>query len=149
MQDKVIVGPDAIRISGPKSVLAHQLTADKPVPPSLVPSFVKEWWAGGDQSENWTLIVKRTLGPDIAGSSSRGIGQVKSLEKGYPSLGPICGNLYHRSVLFVASRAQRSAPAEPHRRADADYSGARPVCTFPDAQMLKAGGSNTTCRSAS
>jgi hypothetical protein len=32
----VIVGKDAIRISGPKSVLAHQLTAEKPLPPSLV-----------------------------------------------------------------------------------------------------------------
>ena len=50
MQDKVIVGPDANRISGPKSVLAHQLTADKPVPPSLVPSFVKEWWARQDSN---------------------------------------------------------------------------------------------------
>jgi len=45
MLDKVVVGKDAIRISGPKAVLAHQITADKPVPPSLVPSFVKDWWA--------------------------------------------------------------------------------------------------------
>ena len=43
MLDKVVVGKDAIRISGPKSVLAHQLTAEKPLPPSLVPTFVDGW----------------------------------------------------------------------------------------------------------
>ena len=30
MLNKVVVGKDAIRISGPKSVLAHQLTAENP-----------------------------------------------------------------------------------------------------------------------
>src|SRR5580704_5457960 len=43
MLDKVIVGKDAIRISGPKSVLAHQLTAKNPLPPSLVPTFIDGW----------------------------------------------------------------------------------------------------------
>ena len=50
MLDKVVVGKDAIRISGPKAVLAHQLTADKPLPPSLVPSFVREWRARKDSN---------------------------------------------------------------------------------------------------
>ncbi len=50
MLDKVVVGKAAIRISGPKAVLAHQLTADKPLPPSLVPSFVKDWWARQDSN---------------------------------------------------------------------------------------------------
>jgi len=43
MLDKVVVGKDAIRISGPKSVLARQLTAENPLPPSLVPTFVYGW----------------------------------------------------------------------------------------------------------
>jgi site-specific DNA recombinase len=43
MLDKVIVGKNAIHISGPKAVLAHHLTAEKPLPPSLVPTFVDGW----------------------------------------------------------------------------------------------------------
>ena len=50
MLDKVVVGKDAIRISGPKSVLAHQLTAEKPLPPSLVPTFVGGWRALGESN---------------------------------------------------------------------------------------------------
>jgi hypothetical protein len=46
MLDKVVVGKDSIRISGPKSVVAHQLTAEKPLPPSLVPTFVDGWRTG-------------------------------------------------------------------------------------------------------
>lgn len=50
MLDKVVVGKEAIRISGPKSVLAHQLTAEKPLPPSLVPTFVDGWRALGESN---------------------------------------------------------------------------------------------------
>jgi hypothetical protein len=39
MLEKVIVGKNAIHISGPKTDLAHQLTTEKPLPPSLVPTF--------------------------------------------------------------------------------------------------------------
>lgn len=35
MLDKVIAGKNAIRISGPKAILAHQVTADKT--PAAVP----------------------------------------------------------------------------------------------------------------
>jgi site-specific DNA recombinase len=41
--DKVVVGKDAIRISGPKSVLAHQLSTNNALAPSSVPTFVDGW----------------------------------------------------------------------------------------------------------
>ena len=50
MLDKVVVGKDEIRISGPKAVLAHQLSAEKPLPPSLVPTFVDGWRTGKDSN---------------------------------------------------------------------------------------------------
>lgn len=50
MLDKVVVGKNAIRISGPKAVLAHQLTAEKPLPPSMVPTFVDGWRALGESN---------------------------------------------------------------------------------------------------
>jgi hypothetical protein len=43
MLDKVVVGKDAIRISGPKSVLAHQLTAEKPLPPASGDAMCSIW----------------------------------------------------------------------------------------------------------
>jgi hypothetical protein len=59
MLDKVVVGKDAMRISEPKSVLPHQLTAEKPLPPSLVPTIVDEWRTRGDETANWSLTVPR------------------------------------------------------------------------------------------
>jgi site-specific DNA recombinase len=41
--DNVAVAKDRVRISGRKDVLAYQLTADKPLPPSMVPTFMDEW----------------------------------------------------------------------------------------------------------
>ena len=41
--DKVVVEARQIRISGPKAVLAQQLATDKPVPPSMVPTFMDGW----------------------------------------------------------------------------------------------------------
>lgn len=43
MLDKVVVGKEAVRISGPKAVLAHQLEAQNPLPPSLVPTLMDGW----------------------------------------------------------------------------------------------------------
>tara|TARA_R110002110_G_scaffold44362_1_gene136730 strand:- start:17 stop:1630 length:1614 start_codon:yes stop_codon:yes gene_type:complete len=40
---KVIVGKDAIQISGPKAALAHQLSTEKPLAPSMVPTFMDGW----------------------------------------------------------------------------------------------------------
>lgn len=41
--DNVAVAKDRVRISGRKDVLAYQLTAEKPLPPSMVPTFMDEW----------------------------------------------------------------------------------------------------------
>ena len=41
--EKVVVGKSDIRISGPKAALAQQLYTDKPVPPSMVPTFMDGW----------------------------------------------------------------------------------------------------------
>lgn len=43
MLDKIVVGRDSVRISGAKAVIAHQLTAPNPLPPSMVPTFVGDW----------------------------------------------------------------------------------------------------------
>jgi site-specific DNA recombinase len=50
MLDKVVVGKEAIRISGPKAVLAHQLSAENPLPPSLVPTLMDNWRARRDSN---------------------------------------------------------------------------------------------------
>ncbi|MDX2274123.1 MAG: hypothetical protein NW206_01630 [Hyphomonadaceae bacterium] len=39
----VEVGPDEIRISGPKAVLSQQLATQTPPPPSAVRTFVQDW----------------------------------------------------------------------------------------------------------
>ncbi len=41
--NKIIVDKEGIRISGSKAVLAQQLQTDKPVPPSMVPTFIDGW----------------------------------------------------------------------------------------------------------
>ena len=41
--EKVVVNPGEIRISGPKGVLVRQVQEERPVPPSMVPTFVGEW----------------------------------------------------------------------------------------------------------
>ena len=50
MLDKVVVGKESIRISGPKAVLAHQLSAESPLPPSLVPTLMANWRARRDSN---------------------------------------------------------------------------------------------------
>lgn len=41
--DNVAVAKNRVRISGRRDVLAYQLTADKPLPPSMVPTFMDGW----------------------------------------------------------------------------------------------------------
>ncbi|WOF72781.1 hypothetical protein QMT40_000403 [Parvibaculaceae bacterium PLY_AMNH_Bact1] len=41
----VIISNDEIHISGPKAVLAHALSNDAPLAPSMVPTFVDGWRA--------------------------------------------------------------------------------------------------------
>ena len=41
--DKVVVGRQSVRISSPKAVLAHRLSAENPLPPSLVPTLMDGW----------------------------------------------------------------------------------------------------------
>ena len=48
--DKVVVGKDAIRISGPKAALAQQLTSEKPVAPSMVPIYMDGWCTEKDSN---------------------------------------------------------------------------------------------------
>ena len=48
--DNVAVAKDRVRISGRKDVLVYQLTADKPLPPSMVPTFMEEWCARNDSN---------------------------------------------------------------------------------------------------
>jgi site-specific DNA recombinase len=48
--DKVVVGRKSIRISGPKAALAHQVTAEKPLPPSAVPTLMDDWRARRDSN---------------------------------------------------------------------------------------------------
>ncbi|MFN3934510.1 recombinase family protein [Parvibaculum sp.] len=48
--DNVAVAKDRVRISGRKDVLAYQLTADKPLPPSMVPTFMDKWRARNDSN---------------------------------------------------------------------------------------------------
>ncbi len=50
MLDKVVVGKESIRISGPKAVLTHQLSAENPLPPSLVPTLMDNWRARRDSN---------------------------------------------------------------------------------------------------
>ena len=50
MLDKVVVAEDGIRISGPKAVLAQQVSSEKTVSPSMVPTFVQGWRAGEDSN---------------------------------------------------------------------------------------------------
>jgi len=48
--EKVVVGKADIRISGPKAALAQQLQTDKPVPPSMVPTFMDGWCTEKDSN---------------------------------------------------------------------------------------------------
>jgi DNA invertase Pin-like site-specific DNA recombinase len=50
MLDKVVVGKESVRISGSKGVLAHQLSAENPLAPSLVPTLMEEWRARRDSN---------------------------------------------------------------------------------------------------
>jgi hypothetical protein len=50
MLDKVVVGKNAIRITGPKAVLTHQLSAENALPPSLVPTLMDNWRARRDSN---------------------------------------------------------------------------------------------------
>ena len=47
---EVSVSEDTIRVTGPKAVLAQQLTTEEPLSPSMVPSTVQEWRAGRDSN---------------------------------------------------------------------------------------------------
>ena len=47
---EVVVSKDTVRLKGSKAVLAHQLASDKPLVPSMVPTFVEEWRAGEDSN---------------------------------------------------------------------------------------------------
>ncbi|MDW3098671.1 MAG: recombinase family protein [Alphaproteobacteria bacterium] len=40
---EVVVGKDMVRLKGSKVVLAHQAASEKPLVPSMVPTFVEEW----------------------------------------------------------------------------------------------------------
>tara|TARA_R110002110_G_scaffold258135_1_gene474041 strand:- start:3 stop:1634 length:1632 start_codon:yes stop_codon:yes gene_type:complete len=50
MLNEVIVSNDEIHISGPKAVLAHALSNDTPLAPSMVPTFVDGWRTGEDSN---------------------------------------------------------------------------------------------------
>ncbi len=50
MLKDVIVTNEEIRISGPKAVLAHALSNDTPLAPSMVPTFVDGWRTGEDSN---------------------------------------------------------------------------------------------------
>lgn len=41
--DRVVVGRESIRVSGPKSVLAHQISAENQLPPSMAPTLMDGW----------------------------------------------------------------------------------------------------------
>jgi hypothetical protein len=58
MLDKVVVGQGAIKISGPKAALAHQIAADNPLPPALAPTFVQDWRASEGDDAYWMVSVK-------------------------------------------------------------------------------------------
>jgi hypothetical protein len=45
-----VVGKESICISGPKAVLAHQLSAENPMPPSSVPTLMDNWRARRDSN---------------------------------------------------------------------------------------------------
>ncbi|WP_422028621.1 recombinase family protein [Pyruvatibacter mobilis] len=47
---EVVVGKDTVRLKGSNAVIAHQLASDKPLVPSMVPTFVEEWRAGEDSN---------------------------------------------------------------------------------------------------
>ena len=47
---KIVVHKDGIQISGSKAVLAQQLQTDKPVPPSMVPTFMDGWCTEKDSN---------------------------------------------------------------------------------------------------
>ena len=95
MLDKVVVGKDAIRISGPKSVLAHQLTAEKLLPPSLVPTFVDGWRPQGESNpcfrrERATSWAARRWGRSGDAARAGGRQPDQGEETAKPLLDPPC-----------------------------------------------------------
>ena len=59
MLDKVVVGKESISISGPKAVLAHQLSAENALPPSLAPTLMDEWRASEGEDAYWYVTARR------------------------------------------------------------------------------------------
>ncbi len=47
---EVVVGKDMVRLKGSKAVLAHQAASEKPLVPSMVPTFVEEWRTRNDSN---------------------------------------------------------------------------------------------------
>lgn len=47
---EVVVGKDMVRLKGSKAVLAHQAASEKPLVPSMVPTFVEEWRTSNDSN---------------------------------------------------------------------------------------------------
>lgn len=50
MLKDIVVTEEEIRISGPKAVLAQALSSDRPLAPSMVPTFMEGWRAGEDSN---------------------------------------------------------------------------------------------------